>query len=299
MEAGSTYHRGEWGAREHEDDLPFREADFEWAIERGEFSIDYQPIVSVRSGAVVGAEAAISWRHPQWRVLRQSELYAAAESLGVAARVGEYVITEVCRQLGHWNKHGCGASGVSMRFSGAGLWAESMSDHLAWAIEKFDVPAAQLTLEIPEMPAPEESLPLLDCLKHLRQKGFGIVLSDFGAHHTAISTLMVLPVTGVKFGESFAGRLPSSATAEAILSSVSRLTHDLGLTLTVAGVDSASQLEFLRRYRDIELQGAALFKPMSAQALHEYMGGHATSPRHRCDPSACGRSGMCFVAEAR
>ncbi|WP_082742076.1 EAL domain-containing protein [Burkholderia sp. MSMB1078WGS] len=296
MEAGSTYHRGKWDPREHEDGLPFREADFESAVERGELSIDYQPIVSVRSGAVVGAEAAISWHHPRWRVVRQSELYAAAECLGVAARVGEYVITEVCRQLGHWNKHGCGASGVSMRFSGAGLWAESMSEHLAREIEKFDVPAAQLTLEIPEMPAPEESPPLQDCLKHLRQKGFGIVLSEFGAHHTAMSTLMVLPVTGVKFGDSFASRLPSSATAEAILSSVSRLTHDLGLTLTVAGVNSTSQLEFLRRYSNIELQGDALFKQMSAQALHEYMGAHATSPRYRCDPSACRRAGMFSVA---
>lgn len=298
MEAGSTYHRGEWKAREHEDGLPFREADLERAIERDEFSIDYQPIVSVRSGAVVGAEAAVSWHHPHWRVLRQNELYAAADRLGVSARVGEYVVSEVCRQLGHWSKHGCGAPAVSMRLSGARLWAESMSEHLVRSIAKFDVPATQLTLEIPEMPAPEESLALLDCLKRLRQKGFGIVLSDFGAHHTAISTLMVLPVTGVKFGESFAARLPHSATTEAILSSVSRLTHDLGLTLTVAGVDNTSQLEVLRRYRDIELQGAALFKPMSAQAWPECVGGHATFQRHRCDPSACGRSSICFGTAA-
>lgn len=277
METGITRRRGAFFAREHEKGLPLDEADLERALEAGELVMDYQPIVSVRSGAVTGAEATIRWDHPDWGALPQRVVYAVADRLGAAPRIAGHAVGEACRQLARWKHEGGGVSALSMRFSGAQLCAESVFERLAQSIAEFDISSSQLTLEVPEMSAPEESLSLLDRLKRLRQKGYGIVLSDFGAHHTAMSTLMVLPVTGVKFGASFTERLPGSPTAEAILSSVSRLAHDLGFSLTVSGVANGRQLELLRRYRDIELQGAYLFKPMRAQDWHERVNPRALS----------------------
>lgn len=277
MEAGITRYRGAFFAREHEIVLPLDEADLERALEVGEFVMDYQPIVSVRSGAVTGAEATIRWDHPHWGALSQRAVYAVADRLGASSRIAGHAVGEACRQLAHWKQDGVGVSALSMRLSGAQLSAESVSERLAQSIAEFDISSSQLTLEVPEMSAPEESASLIERLKRLRQKGYGIVLGDFGAHHTAMSTLMVLPVTGVKFGESFTGRLLGSPTAEAILSSVSRLAHDLGFTLTVSGVENGRQLALLRRYRDIELQGAYLFKPMRAEVWHEHVNPRALS----------------------
>ncbi|HDR9357748.1 EAL domain-containing protein [Burkholderia vietnamiensis] len=277
MGAGIPHHRDAWTAWAHEVDFPFRAAELEQAIELGEFAIDYQPIVATRSAAVTGAEAMATWHHPRWGVLSQAVSYAIADRLGVSACISEYVVREVCRQLGQWNTQRSGALPISLRLSGARLCADGMPEHLARSVAEFGVAPAQLTLDIPEMPEREESQSLLDTLQRLRRKGFGIVLSDFCAHHTAMSTLLVLPVTGVKFSAPFTARLPQSTTAEAILSSVSRLAHDLRLTLTVSGVDHASQLEFLRKYRHIELQGDALFKPMSAQALVACVNGRGSS----------------------
>lgn len=269
MEAGITRGWGAFFAREHENGLPLDEADLERAFEVGEFVMDYQPIVSIRSGAVTGADATIRWDHPDWGLLPQRVVYAVADRLGASPRIAGHAVGEACRQLARWKQEGAGVSALSMRLSGAQLGAESVFEQLAQSIAEFDISSSQLTFEVPEMSTPEESPRLLDRLKRLRQKGYGIVLGDFGAHHTAMSTLMVLPVTGVKFGEAFTERLPGSPTAEAILSSVSRLAHDLGLTLTVSGVENGRQFELLRRYRDIELQGAYLFKPMRAEVWRE------------------------------
>lgn len=284
MEAGITRRRGAFFAREHEHGLSLDEADLERAFEAGEFVMDYQPIVSIRSGAVTGAEATIRWDHPEWGALPQRVVHAAADRLGAASRIAGHAFGEACRQLARWKQQGAGVSALSMRLSGAQLGAESVFERLALSIEAFDISSSQFTLEVPEMSAPEESLSLLDRLKRMRQKGYGIVLGDFGAHHTAMSTLMVLPVTGVKFGESFTERLPGSPTAEAILSSVSRLAHDLGFTLTVSGVENGRQFELLRRFRDIELQGAFLFEPMRAEVWHERVNPRALSQLNLREP---------------
>lgn len=245
---------------------PSGEKGFVKAAEQREFRVDYQPIVSMPSGAIAGAEAIPRWDHPHQDVLSTAEPHPGVGHIGEFVPPHGLVISEACRQLGIWNAEEGGASSISINLSAAELCADGMETRLENALMQNGVLAAQLVLEVSERLGLERSPPLFDRLKLLRKRGYRIVLSDFGACHTSISLLMELPVTGVKFGCPFTATLPGSATSRAILSNVFRLVRDLGLSLTVAGVDKERQFNLLREYSDIELQGELLFKPMNAEA---------------------------------
>lgn len=238
----------------------------EQAVKQGEFAVEYQPVASLRYGTIDGAEAIPVWSHPSRGILAPEEFYVDAERIGAVALLHGFVIDEACRQLGQWNVDGNGAPSVSIGLSVAQLGRADIADQLEQAVTRNRLSTSQLTLEISERALALDAALLFKHLKPLRQRGYRVVLGDFGVCHTSISLLMDLPLTGVKFGRPFTATLPESATSRAILSSVSRLARDLGLSLTVSGVDTAGQLDMLREHSHIGWQGALLCKPLRAEA---------------------------------
>ncbi|WP_341312589.1 EAL domain-containing protein [Paraburkholderia sp. IMGN_8] len=267
MEAGDTLQHDALNGSAGDESWPLREVDLTAAIERGEFLVEYQPVVSMRSGVITCAEASLRWAHPHRGVLSQDDFNPGVERIGASALPGQFIVTEACRQLGIWSQRGGGVPSILLNLSVIQICTAEIPEVLEDSVARNGLAPSQLTLEVSGESKLEKSPQLLERLKLLRQRGYRIVLGDFGARHTSMPLLMQLPVSGVKFGRTFTVTLPNSAVSREILSNMARLLRDLGLTLTVAGVDKDGQLAVVRKYADIELQGALIGGPVSAEAL--------------------------------
>ncbi|EGD01651.1 EAL domain-containing protein [Burkholderia pseudomultivorans] len=228
------------------------------ASRQPEISVEYQPVASLRTGLVTGFDAVPRWHRPS------AGLSAADRE---TAPPFPLLVAEVCAQLERWNAQGNKPAFVSLALP---LQQDSRSDGvglLGEAVRQHRLSSSQITLEISAQFLSTDTARLGAELKLLRKTGYRVALANFGPGHASISKLMELPLTGVKFGTSFTATLADSATSRAILTSVTHLARDLGLSVTVAGIDRQREFDVLRDYLDLYWQGALLCPPLPAEAL--------------------------------
>ncbi|WP_232075794.1 putative bifunctional diguanylate cyclase/phosphodiesterase [Phytohabitans suffuscus] len=238
------------------------------ALERGEFCLDYQPLVSLCDGRLLGVEALVRWRHPQLGVLRPDRFIGLAEETGLIVRLGSWVLAEACRQARRWVGLSEKAPFVSVNLAVRQVRGPGLVKEVTGLLREHDLPPDRLQLEITESAMMNTADESVDNLRSLADLGVRIAIDDFGTGYSNLSYLRTLPVCELKVAGAFVEGLrapatePASVTDERILATLVSLAHTLDLTVTAEGVETATQADRLRAIGCDAAQGWHFGKPM-------------------------------------
>ncbi|WP_292569903.1 bifunctional diguanylate cyclase/phosphodiesterase [Mesorhizobium sp.] len=235
------------------------EADLEAALPKREFELDFQPILNIGSGEIVGAEALMRWRSPSRGLVSPENFIAAAEETGLIVQLGDWALRKACSVAAHWPPEMRMAVNVSAAQIKSGGFARSVISALAFS----GLPANRLELEITETVMMDESDAVLRTLSQLRGLGVRIALDDFGTGYSSLGYLRRFPVDKIKIDRSFIRDLDRRDTA-AIVRTVIGLGAELGITVTAEGVETEAQLDMLRKAGCGQAQGYLIGVPAKA-----------------------------------
>ena len=235
------------------------ELDLEAALSKREFELDFQPILNIGSGEIVGAEALMRWRSPSRGLVSPENFIAAAEETGLIVQLGDWALRKACSVAAHWPPEMRMAVNVSAAQIKSGGFARGVISALAFS----GLPANRLELEITETVMMDESDAVLKTLSQLRGLGVRIALDDFGTGYSSLGYLRRFPVDKIKIDRSFIRDLDRRDTA-AIVRTVIGLGAELGITVTAEGVETEAQLDMLRKAGCGEAQGYLIGVPAKA-----------------------------------
>ncbi|RWL43249.1 MAG: EAL domain-containing protein [Mesorhizobium sp.] len=235
------------------------EADLEAALSKREFELDFQPILNIGSGEIVGAEALMRWRSPSRGLVSPENFIPAAEETGLIVQLGDWALRKACSVAAHWPPEMRMAVNVSAAQIKSGGFARSVISALAFS----GLAADRLELEITETVMMDESDAVLKTLSQLRGLGVRIALDDFGTGYSSLGYLRRFPVDKIKIDRSFIRDLDRRDTA-AIVRTVIGLGAELGIIVTAEGVETEAQLDMLRKAGCGEAQGYLIGVPAKA-----------------------------------
>ncbi|RUV22513.1 EAL domain-containing protein [Mesorhizobium sp. M7A.F.Ca.MR.245.00.0.0] len=242
------------------------EIDLETALPRQEFDLDFQPIMNIASGEIVGAEALMRWHSPTRGTVAPDSFIPAAEETGLIVPLGEWALRKACTAAADWPAGLRVAVNVSAVQLKSGSFARSVISALAFS----GVPADRLELEITETVLMDESEAVLRPLRQLRELGIRIALDDFGIGYSSLGYLRRFPVDKIKIDRSFIHDL-GNRDAAAIVRTVIGLGAELGITVTAEGVETEVQLDILRGNGCTEAQGYLIGVPSTAAEIQRLL----------------------------
>ncbi len=227
------------------------ESDLGYALEHSELVVYYQPIVETANGHVVGVEALLRWNHPTRGLLMPGTFLDLAEHTGLIVPIGEWVLSEACRDVRAWNQHRDAEQQIalSVNLSARQLAEPDLSTRVKAIVEGSGVTAGslRLSLEVTETLLPVDQEAATRCLASLHELGIQLAIDDFGTGYASLSYVMDLPITIVKIDQSFVARIGRDPRGEAVVSAMIQLAHTLGLEVVAEGVETDEQLAFLSR----------------------------------------------------
>ncbi|HTG31436.1 MAG TPA: EAL domain-containing protein [Thermoanaerobaculia bacterium] len=249
------------------------ERDLRMAIERGEFTLVYQPQAGVLSGRTVGVEALLRWNHPRRGVVLPGEFIAIAEETRLILPLGEWVLRTACEQARQWRKGGGSALRVAVNLSALQFRQRNLARTVQTVLSESGIPPGSLELEITESAAMHDAGMTIGVLSELREMGVRIALDDFGTGHASLSYLKRFPLDTLKIDRSFVWGIENSRQDTAIIAAITGLAHGLGLAVLAEGVESESQLGLLAACGCDEYQGFLLSKPLAPAVVSDLLGG--------------------------
>ena len=223
------------------------ESELRRAIDKDEFVLTYQPIVDLRSGDLVGAEAIIAWNHPSHGRIGSSVFMPLAEENGLIDEIGTWVLRTACGQATRWAALSPGrVPRVSINLSGHQL----ADPQLPWTVQAAMAHAraipSWITLELTESMLMQDSSASLERLHAIRALGVEIAIDDFGTGYSSLAKLEEFPVTQVKIDRSFVTPLDDPVRGAGVVHAIVEIGRALGLTIVAEGVDTPVQLRRLR-----------------------------------------------------
>jgi diguanylate cyclase (GGDEF)-like protein/PAS domain S-box-containing protein len=245
------------------------ENDLRRAIDSDELWLAYQPIYTIAGYELAGFEALVRWQHPRRGALTPATFIPVAEESGLIVALSEWVIKRVCAQLQAWQERGLAGSHVRMHvnISGWDLQRPEFSDQIERTLRTAGLKPSQLTLELTENTLMHRFEHALANLKRIEQIGVGLSIDDFGTGYSSLSYLSRLPFDSLKIDSSFIdglGRAPQDAE---IVRTIIALGKALGKQVIAEGIESAAQLEHLRRLGCGFAQGYHLARPLAADGI--------------------------------
>ncbi|MEU8029078.1 EAL domain-containing protein [Streptomyces sp. NPDC049099] len=247
------------------------------ALERGEFFIEYQPLVHLGDGSVRGAEALVRWLHPQHGVLGPDRFIPLAEHTGLIVPLGRWVLEESIRQARAWReRHGedeaAGPLRINVNLSPCQLSHPRLVQDTVDILERAGVAPEALCLEVTESALIGADDDLLKPLHRLAEMGVDIALDDFGTGYSNLANLRRLPVRILKLDRSFTRgmqQFPADPVDLKIVEGIVSLAHSLDLAVTVEGVETGAQAEQLRILGCDTAQGWYYARPGPPERLHD------------------------------
>jgi diguanylate cyclase (GGDEF)-like protein/PAS domain S-box-containing protein len=231
------------------------EADLRRALERGEFLIHYQPIVSAENGEVRCLEALLRWQHPQRGLVLPEEFISVAEETGIIVPIGHRVLRTACVQAKGWQRGGRRPLAVAVNISARQFQQAELVASVEKILQETGLDPPLLDLEITEGIVMDDLAASVATLERLKGLGVRLSIDDFGTGYSSLSYLKRFPIDTLKIDRSFVKNLTTSASDAAIAVAVINLGHDLMLKIVAEGVETREQLEFLRSHGCDEVQG--------------------------------------------
>ncbi|MFN0184005.1 MAG: putative bifunctional diguanylate cyclase/phosphodiesterase [Aquabacterium sp.] len=236
------------------------ENDLRQALERREFELHYQPLISVQSRRICAFEALLRWHHPVRGLVRPDMFIPLAEEVGLIAAIGEWVLRRACVEAAGWPDEIC----VAVNLSPLQFTRDGLVEQVEAAIADAGIAPSRLELEITERVLLRESADTLATLHRLRALGVRISMDDFGTGYSSLSYLRSFPFDKIKIDKSFVHGLDAgpdgTGESEAIVRAIAGLGRSLGIATTAEGVETVDQLNTLVADGCTEMQGY-LFSP--------------------------------------
>ena len=259
-------------------------ADLPEAIDRGELTLEFQPIINCLTRRPVRMEALVRWNHPEYgRLTAQDFVYKAemSDSIRVLTR---WVIEQALQAARDWQPVAPGI-GVAINISPRLLGDSSIVAHLQASIQKFGLSARLVDLEITETSLIHNPDRAAQVLSDCRALGFSIVIDDYGVGFCSLAYLRRLPLRGLKMDASFVSRVTESTEDAVIVQSTITLAHNLGLTVVAEGVEDAATLGFLELHGCDFAQGFDISRPMDIAATLIWLRDEAKSTATPAPPN--------------
>jgi diguanylate cyclase (GGDEF)-like protein/PAS domain S-box-containing protein len=239
------------------------ENDLRRAIERGEFQVYYQPVIALTSGDITGFEALLRWNHPARGVVLPGEFIGCAEETGLIVPIGEWVLREACLQMQRWHVKypSSGKLSISVNLSGKQFSHPAL---IGKALRDSALAPSSLKLEITESVIMEDPLAASKLLEQLQRDEVQSYVDDFGTGYSSLSYLHRFPMSALKIDRSFVTNIGPDGENSAIVQTIVTLAHNLGMSVIAEGVETAAQLELLRRMGCEFGQGFYFSRPVAA-----------------------------------
>src|SRR6266516_1572296 len=220
------------------------------ALTRGEFVVEYQPMVRLTDGRLAGVEALVRWDHPGLGRLPPDQFVGLAEETGLIVELGRWVLTEAATRAAAWNRKFPEARLVlSVNLAARQASDESIVDDVARVLRETGLPPELLQLELTESAVMSSGSTPLPSLRELAGLGIQIAIDDFGTGYSNLAYLRTLPIQGLQLAGPFVAGLRDQMPGELderILDALVRLAHALGLTVTAEAVETGHQASVLQ-----------------------------------------------------
>jgi diguanylate cyclase (GGDEF)-like protein len=243
------------------------EADLRHAIERQELLLHYQPKVDLATGAIIGVEALIRWRHPQRGIVPPAQFIEIAEDCGLIVPVGRWVLREACRQARAWQVAGLPPLGMAINISSVELRVADFAAGVRAILAETGLEPPSLELELTETFLMQDSRSTADVLKVLKDIGVLLALDDFGTGYSSLSYLKRFPIDALKIDRSFVHNLTTAEDDAGIVTAVIGMGKSLHMRVVAEGVETREQREFLQEHGCSQGQGYYFGRPVPALEL--------------------------------
>ena len=249
------------------------EGDLEGALERREFELFYQPIVSLQSNEVLGFESLVRWRHPVLGMIPPLDFIPIAERTGFVVPLGAWILHEACRQLAEWHRTLPLTSDISVAVNISGAqWSDpALIDHIQHALDESGLDPKRLVLELTEGIAIANPAAVTTTLMQLRAVGVRISVDDFGTGYSSLAYLRQFPIDALKIDRSFVQGVVSNKDTAEIVAGIMNLSNQLGLRVVAEGVEHEDQCEHLRALNCHAGQGHLFASPLDAESATDLL----------------------------
>ncbi len=254
------------------------ETDLRWAMERQEFELHYQPIVSLSSGKVTGFEALVRWRHPERGLVSPAEFIPVAEETGWIVPIGAWVLETACEQLARWQEELSFSPPLfmSVNLSGKQFSQPDLTSFISDQLSRWNIAPENLKLEITESAIMENADSVTKRLHTLRDLGVKLALDDFGTGYSSLSYLHRFPLDTLKIDRSFVMRMQEGGENREIVRTIVALGRALNLDVIAEGIEDDVQLHDLRELGCKGGQGFLFSRPLPPGAALELLKSDST-----------------------
>jgi len=243
------------------------ETDLRRAIDRKEFSVFYQPIISVKTQKLVGFESLARWKHPEQGYVSPTQFIPLAEDSGMIVSIGDWVFENVCQQITDWKTRGVVSTNfyVSINVSVRQLHQPDFVTNIKQALRKNRLDPEFVRIEITETVLLDESEVVLANLDALKSLNLPLYLDDFGTGYASLSLLRKLDIEKLKIDQSFVRQLGNDGESREIVQGVIGLSHNLGIDVIAEGVETPEVFEKLKELGCDYVQGYYFSKPVNSE----------------------------------
>jgi len=237
------------------------------ALDRNELELYYQPQVHSKSNQIIGLEALLRWKHPEFGMVSPGKFIPIAENAGLIISIGEWVMRTACNQNKAWQNAGLPKIHVAVNLSVRQFQNTDIVKKVGNILKETGMDSQYLELEITESVFMKETGHVIEILSAFRNQGIAISIDDFGTEYSSLNYLKRLPVDKIKIAMQFVQGIDVSDRDEAITKAIIVLAKSLGLGVIAEGVETEKQLAFLSQRMCYEIQGFYYYKPMPAHEV--------------------------------
>lgn len=245
------------------------------AMERGEFTVHYQPKQCLQSGALAGAEALLRWRHPQRGLISPNEFIPLLEETGLILPVGEWLIRRVCTDIRHMAECGLVPPRIAINLSPRQFHQPDLAERVAGILNEVGVDGEQLEVEITESLMMQEPELTVRALASLKRLGVQVAADDFGVGYSSLGYLKRFPLDVLKIDKSFVDGVVAPGVDGAIVEAIIHMAHSLGISVVAEGVECPDQRDSLAARGCDLLQGYLYSPPLDFDAFRDFLASQA------------------------